>query len=172
MGGGLIAFSVYHCVTDEVIFHATLFGSMILAVGFKTRSTIHERIKDKALRAQIMRLVWFGTFSFGLGWVLWNIDQLACPTLTAMKRWVGMPLSFLLELHGWWHVWTGIGAYCFIGLVEYLTGEEAGGTLEGKFQWPVSRFVKVKEMGGREVPRISRRGEYGTISAEESARED
>ena len=51
-----------------------------------------------------------------------------------------MPWSFALELHGWWHVFTGIGAYVFIVLAEYLTGEMAGMDPGDAFGWP-ARWV-------------------------------
>lgn len=167
LAGFLFAFSVYHCMTDEIVMHAILFGVMILAVGIKTRATINARITSPILRSQIRKLVWVGTGSFGLGWALWNVDQFGCDTLTSIKRWIGMPLSFIFELHGWWHIFTGIGAYCFIGLVEYLTSEEAGEELKGRFAWPVGKFVGGEGKGQDGV----RRGEYEGLAAEE-ARED
>jgi dihydroceramidase len=51
------------------------------------------------------------------GYVIWNIDNFTCSWLTEAKRKIGMPLSFLLELHGWWHIFTGIGAYICMFLI-------------------------------------------------------
>lgn len=48
---------------------------------------------------------------FVSGFGIWNIDNAICPTLTSWKRTLGMPWSFVLELHGWWHIFTGAGAY-------------------------------------------------------------
>ncbi len=96
-----------------------------------------------------------GIVIFVFGFVLWVIDNSYCGALTSWKRSIGMPWSFALELHGWWHFFTGIGAYicmysdlpsfyllftpwlcrCLnrtnyyrkvIALVEYLTSEDAG----------------------------------------------
>lgn len=161
----LVLFSIYHCLTDEIVGHAILFGAMILIVGFKTRMTINQRITSPVLRSQIRKLVWVGTASFGLGWALWNVDQFGCDTLTNIKRWIGMPLSFIFELHGWWHIFTGIGAYCFIGLVEYLTSEEAGEELKGRFAWPVDKFVDGEAKGVD-------RADYGRVPEEEGGRVD
>ena len=115
------------------------------------------------------------------GYVIWNIDNITCSWLTEAKRKIGMPLSFLLELHGWWHIFTGIGAYiCMllipchvsisllevdltylvIALVEYLTSEEAGEPLAGRFAWPVDMFLRKRP---RSTPNIIRTG-YGTLS--------
>jgi len=38
-------------------------------------------------------------------------------------------------------VFTGVGAYVFIALVEYLTSEEAGEPLGRSFAWPVGMLV-------------------------------
>ena len=59
-----------------------------------------------------------GTFAFGF--LLWNIDNKFCGQLTQARDLVGMPLGFVTELHGWWHIWTGIGVYHYIVFIEYL----------------------------------------------------
>ena len=110
---------------------------MILTVAFRTRTLIRTRLPPTAtkIRSQVTALAALGFFVFVFGFFLWNIDMHACGTLTALKRRIGMPASFLLELHGWWHFFTGVGAYIFIALVEYLTHEECGEDLEGRFGW-------------------------------------
>ena len=58
---------------------------------------------------------------FVVGIVLWRFDFVFCDTLTAMKHAIGMPWSYALELHGWWHVLTAVGAYVFMVMVDDLT---------------------------------------------------
>lgn len=87
------------------------------------------------------------------GYFLWNIDVYCCPQLTWLKRSIGLPFGMLLELHGWWHVWTGIGAYVFMALVEYLVtlneqaGSISGGGVEG-FVWPVGIVLREMKRNG------------------------
>ena len=52
------------------------------------------------------------------GYIIWNIDNITCSWLTEAKRKIGMPLAFFLELHGWWHIFTGIGAYICMSLTH------------------------------------------------------
>jgi dihydroceramidase len=138
----LMAFFIaWHCIHDELLMHSILFGVMIVIVGTKTRSLISTRISSHLVRKQVRKLVNWGSFFFITGFALWNLDQIFCGTLTGWKRGLGMPWSFVLELHGWWHVFTGLGAYIFIALVEYLTSEEAGRPLGRNFAWPVGRLV-------------------------------
>jgi hypothetical protein len=74
-----------------------------------------------------------------------------------------MPFSFILELHGWWHIFTGIGAYVFIALVEYLTSEDAGLPVYGRFAWPLNWVLREYEQGRRPtLPKITST-DYGTI---------
>ena len=156
-------FRSWHCVKDEVVFHGLIFGIMIVLVGYKTRAIIAKNVSDPFVKAEVRKLVWWGTGAFGLGYAFWNADFHGCGDrthgLTALKRWIGMPLSFLFELHGWWHIFTGIGAYIFIALVEYLTSEEAGEPLGGRFAWPVE-VVCLKKDDKRSKRKLSS-GERG-----------
>jgi dihydroceramidase len=58
------------------------------------------------------------------GYLLWQMDFIFCAELTVLKRKLGIPWGFLLELHGWWHVLTAIGAHTFMYMVEVLTREQ------------------------------------------------
>jgi len=71
------------------------------------------------------------------------MDQLGCRTLTGWKRGMGMPWSFVLEFHGWWHIFTGIGAYIFIVLTDVLTagGSERETTSQVDFGWPANWVI-------------------------------
>jgi dihydroceramidase len=57
------------------------------------------------------------------------MDFIFCAEPTVLKRKLGIPREFLLELHGWWHVLTAIGAHTFMYMIEVLTREE--GKLSG-----------------------------------------
>ncbi|TVY29219.1 Alkaline ceramidase [Lachnellula hyalina] len=148
LSAAMTAFSTWHCVTDELVMHSALFGVMIAAIGIKTRSIISARVSDPIVRADVKSLATWGAAIFVSGFVIWNIDTMLCAHLTAMKRSMGMPWSFALELHGWWHLFTGLGAYIFIALVEYLTSEEAGQSLSARFAWPVGYIITGKSGSG------------------------
>ena len=55
-----------------------------------------------------------------VGSIAFNIDRNYCAQLRAMREVVGMPWGFVLEMHGWWHIGSGLGVYYFIVLIEYL----------------------------------------------------
>lgn len=159
----LTTFSIWHCVTDEIVMHSLVFGIMIVLVGIQTRSIIGARIPDPAVRKEVIKLTTWGGVIFVSGYAIWNLDNAFCGLLTETRRYIGMPWAFVLELHGWWHILTGIGAYiCMysslvhignmalcgpsnsltvIALVEYLTSDEAGQPLSGRFAWPACLIV-------------------------------
>ena len=56
-----------------------------------------------------------------LGYFLWQLDGIFCSELTVIKRSIGMPWGFLLEMHAWWHLFTAIVAYVFMVMVDSLT---------------------------------------------------
>ena len=47
-----------------------------------------------------------------------------------------MPWGFVLEGHGWWHLMTGIGAYCYIVWGIWLRRVMNGQQDEYRIQWP------------------------------------
>jgi len=143
----LTLFSIWHCVTDEIVLHSIIFGIMICLVGIQTRSIISHRVLDPAVRKEVTKLATWGGIIFVGGYGIWNLDNAFCGFLTETKRDIGMPWSFLFELHGWWHIFTGVGAYIFIALVEYLTSEDAGQPLGGRFAWPVGLIVNCHVKG-------------------------
>ena len=79
------------------------------------------------------------------GYFLWSIDFHLCPYVTSFKRSIGLPWGMLFELHGWWHVFTGIGAYIGMALCEYLVTLEdggSGGKVQEGFVWPVKSVLR------------------------------
>ncbi|ORY13772.1 alkaline ceramidase-like protein [Clohesyomyces aquaticus] len=148
--GILIPVSVYHCWADEILVHVLTFGILVIFVGREIRRLIRERVKNVDAKRKLRGLSTFGTGCGLLGYFVWNIDQHLCGHVTAFKRHVGLPLGFLFELHGWWHVLTGIGAYVGMAIVEYLITMEDGKTdrVEEGFVWPVKRVLR--DLEGKE----------------------
>jgi hypothetical protein len=52
----------------------------------------------------------------GMGWFLtgffiWNMDNIYCRYLKTARNHILLPWSVLLEGHGWWHIFTGLGRH-------------------------------------------------------------
>jgi hypothetical protein len=55
----------------------------------------------------------------------------------------------LLLLRVRWHIFTAIGAYIFIVLVEYLTTEISGTDPTGLYAWPTSNLLMLVAEGSK-----------------------
>ena len=50
--------------------------------------------------------------SYLLGFFLWNVDNIFCPTVKRVRYEVApAPLRPLTQLHGWWHACAGYATY-------------------------------------------------------------
>ncbi|RDB29029.1 Alkaline ceramidase 3 [Hypsizygus marmoreus] len=121
----LIAFDVlftwsYFCYRNPV-YHQFVFATIVLTtagrITYLLKWSEHaSRVPDNT-KSIIGRLFCSGAAIFALGFLIWNLDNIFCDTLTRWKVSIGWPRAFLLEGHSWWHVLTGAGTYfMFIGM--------------------------------------------------------
>ncbi|KAF2434800.1 alkaline phytoceramidase [Tothia fuscella] len=140
----LTPFLVFHVIADEVAMHQIVWGCMVVAVALRTRSLNKARVKDEALKKKLNYVAWVGQITFVSGYALWQVDENFCNALMDLRTRVGLPWAFFLELHGWWHILTAIGAYTFMALIEFLTSRNPKGEINGAFAWPVGDILSNK----------------------------
>ncbi|KAJ0420977.1 ceramidase [Aspergillus carlsbadensis] len=134
----LAALLTFHMVTDELILHSVCFGVMVTVIGLRTMQLVGSRtVPGSSARHRIWGIVRFGAFIFNLAFYLWILDQWACKHLQRARSILGLPLGFLLELHGWWHIFTAMGAYLFIAVVDHLVSGEDHREIDS-IAWPAS----------------------------------
>ncbi|RHZ53931.1 uncharacterized protein CDV56_107416 [Aspergillus thermomutatus] len=137
LGSSLLALIIYHVKTDELLLHAVFFVGSVTTIGIYTMRLINARtLAGSEARRQIWGMVRFGAVIFNLGYWLWLVDGWVCSYLKSMRETVGLPWAFLLELHGWWHICTGIGAYIFIAVIDHLVSGEDHRNIPGSLAWP------------------------------------
>ncbi|KAF9885230.1 hypothetical protein FE257_000590 [Aspergillus nanangensis] len=133
---------VVHMVMDEFLLHAITFGMGVYLIATKTVRIIPDQIQDLSIRKTFRCIAFFGCFSFLFGYFVWLIDEWACGMLTGTKHYVGLPFAFLLELHGWWHVFTAIGGYIAVAVVDVITSDEVDSNTINQFAWPIPTVAK------------------------------
>ncbi|KAI9817371.1 MAG: hypothetical protein M1832_004678 [Thelocarpon impressellum] len=111
--------SLTHLFLGESTMHQLTFGVMVLAVAGKCTHLMGQ-VDDAAAKSQMKRLALVGSATFLCGWFVWLADDYFCPTLLQLRAHAGMPLGFLFELHGWWHILTAHGVYSYMVFVEFL----------------------------------------------------
>ncbi|KAL4746604.1 hypothetical protein BDW72DRAFT_210326 [Aspergillus terricola var. indicus] len=139
LGSMLLLLVTFHVMTDELILHSVSFVGTVAVIGAHTVQLIRSRtLPGSAARRQVWGMVRFGAGIFNLGFWLWLIDHWACAFLRRARETMGLPWAFVLELHGWWHICTGIGAYIFIAVVDRLVSGEDLSDTRHSFAWPAS----------------------------------
>lgn len=102
--------------------------------------TKEENARRNRRDLNILRNMWilvaWGVFIFLSGFALWGIDNKYCSTLRSWRRSVGLPWGIVLEGHGWWHLFTGYGAYCYIVWGIHLRHILNGAQDEYEMIWP------------------------------------
>ncbi|GLB35846.1 putative ceramidase [Lyophyllum shimeji] len=124
----LIAFDVLftwsYMVYRNPVYHQVVFATIVLSAAARVTYLVKwsERTIDipDEIKSTIGRVFSLGAASFAFGFLIWNLDNVYCDTLTRWKVAIGWPRAFLLEGHSWWHVFTGLGTYLmFIG-IQYM----------------------------------------------------
>jgi dihydroceramidase len=83
---------VYH----QAVFATLIIGSALRVRDLLRRPEIQARIPPKQ-RSDIATSFAAGSALFAFGFLIWNLDNIYCDTLTGWKVAVGWPSAFLLE---------------------------------------------------------------------------
>ncbi|KAK3177495.1 hypothetical protein K4F52_009746 [Lecanicillium sp. MT-2017a] len=134
---------VTHMAMDEFLLHATSFGLGVYIIATRVLKMIKEQVRDARVRNSLRKIARFGVCSFAFGYFVWLLDDWLCSQLTSMKSVVGRPLAFLLEFHGWWHIFTAIGGYIGVALVDAITSGEVHEDPSSQLAWPIPLAAKL-----------------------------
>ncbi|KAI0800636.1 alkaline phytoceramidase [Fomes fomentarius] len=145
-----VSFTLSYYLWRNPVYHQVVFGVLLFFMTTRTTYLLNsvkwaDRVPQPH-RAAIVRTVTAGALTFGLGFLVWNLDNIFCSNITQWKQSIGWPAAFLLEGHSWWHVLTALGTYLM------LTGNTCE-TLCIKDDH--SNFQITKQLG---LPRITRVG--------------
>ena len=128
---GIAAFitGYYHYLKDP-LFHQNAFALLTATVFFRSlygmetslrpsrkfrkraengRRDINDPVEQRNTDRRDLRILKImyqmipvGLGSIALGFLIWNLDNMYCPTLRRWRRGIGLPWGILLEGHGWW----------------------------------------------------------------------
>jgi dihydroceramidase len=120
-------------VADNKV-HLALFIGLLTALWPRVLYMIKKQSRERKQRngitgrdetaRKVMHEYRLGVIYFFLGFGLWLIDGKFCYDLRDIRSVTGMPLGWLLELHGWWHVLTAMGAGRFVWVARELTSQK------------------------------------------------
>jgi dihydroceramidase len=105
----------YHYLQDPD-FHQNAFLIMAIVVVSRTIYNMESHLRPKGNSTELtmkekknldtLNLMWkmvgCGLGTVGVGFFLWNLDNMFCSTLRQWRHQIGLPWGILLEGHGWW----------------------------------------------------------------------
>jgi dihydroceramidase len=105
-----VVFTIVYVLIRNPVFHEVNFGAQVALVTL-LGALFCYRLRFTSNGPTLSRYFVIGAVSFLFGFLLWNIDNLACDShLIPMREKFGQ-FGFLLEMHAWWHIFTGMGTY-------------------------------------------------------------
>jgi dihydroceramidase len=107
-----LGFSAFHIYTANIIYHEIAFlSAMSLVIVQSQYAFMYMKPSFPPAMARDWNIrTWQAIGIASFGYVLWNIDLEMCGALRGWRNQIGLPWAWLLELHGWWHILTAIGA--------------------------------------------------------------
>ncbi|KAF1990146.1 alkaline phytoceramidase [Aulographum hederae CBS 113979] len=115
--------------SGDIRIHMYAFAFMLHLIWPRTLYLIHSKSlnRTEGEKKVLMRRFYTAVGSLVLAYAIWNVDLEKCAELRAFRERLGVPLQWLFELHGWWHVGTAVGASEYIRLIRALGEREERG---------------------------------------------
>ena len=127
--------SVVYLYFKDPTIHQVAYAVLNGAILFKCFSLTNSHVKHPAARKQLHQTMGVAIVIFLLGFVFWNLDNHYCTFVRGKRREWGIPYGFVLEGHGWWHIFTGTGVYFYLVFIEYLRCFLQGTQDYFEFKW-------------------------------------
>ncbi|KAJ2720025.1 alkaline ceramidase ydc1 [Coemansia sp. Benny D115] len=136
------------------VFHQVAYGLEVALI--LVRSVMHQveirRTNWHAYR-EMRQLFWLGVGSFGGAFVLWNMDNVWCAQLRAVRSAVPWAVAPLFQLHAYWHVGTALGCYVSIVFQQYLRLVKLERAGEYRLRWLAATVPYIEKHGGGSAKR-------------------
>jgi dihydroceramidase len=116
----ITGWSAVYIRTGDILHHVIPYNTMIVLVGLRTLYLMFltRRSRDEKWRLSGMFAKALGVLV--LAYTLWQIDLEKCFELRRIRAQLGLPWAWILELHGWWHILTALGASQYCRLIREL----------------------------------------------------
>lgn len=118
IGSNLLT-AIYLHFKDPTI-HQVAYALINVLIIIRSHLLTLKYVKNEPDRKRLFKIMVSGVATFLTGYFLWNLDVHFCSSWIGIRRVLGIPLGFLFELHGWWHILTGTGVYYYVVYLEYL----------------------------------------------------
>ncbi|KAL0994367.1 hypothetical protein UPYG_G00121220 [Umbra pygmaea] len=103
-----VSVSVVYLQWKEPVFHQVMYGALVACLVMRSMFIVIW------VYPWLRRMCYISLSVFLLGFMLWNIDNLACDSLRATRQRLPPVVGAVTQFHAWWHILTGLGSYLHI----------------------------------------------------------
>ncbi|XP_071194822.1 alkaline ceramidase 3-like isoform X1 [Salvelinus alpinus] len=103
-----VSVSVVYLQWKEPVFHQVMYGALVACLVMRSIfivTWVYPWLKP---------MCYISLSVFLLGFLLWNIDNLACDSLRSTRQRLPPVVGAVTQFHAWWHILTGLGSYLHI----------------------------------------------------------
>jgi dihydroceramidase len=129
--------SAIYVFVKSPLFHQWSYG-LLTAVLVLRALYLFNRVPACEAKCTMRRMLISSWSMYALGFLVWNIDNEFCPQIRAARAYLGSPWDSLLQLHGWWHILTGLGSYAYIVFSQYIRQMQLGKADQYTIRWTMS----------------------------------
>jgi dihydroceramidase len=115
------ALSVAYVRSGEILLHTYIFVGMLNLIWPRTMFLIYGQGRSEMEKSRLRKRFWKAVVPLLIAYTLWHIDLEKCFELREFRSRFDIPWSWVFELHGWWHIGTGVGACEYIKLIRQLS---------------------------------------------------
>ncbi|KAG2178293.1 hypothetical protein INT44_001443 [Umbelopsis vinacea] len=148
----LIGYSVFvtwsYLIIKNPVFHQVSYAILVFTVVFRSTSLVKRLPKDSPERPQLAFLLKLAASGFLGAFLVWNVDNQFCDQLRAWRGTVNVAVGSISQLHGFWHIMTGLGVYFYVVYNEYIYQIFTGRGDQFKLIWVagvIPRLIKVQK---------------------------
>ncbi|KAF4625665.1 hypothetical protein G7Y89_g12499 [Cudoniella acicularis] len=122
---GFCIMTIIYLRSGNILIHTAFFAFLVQLIWPRTLFLIYyTQGRSQREKNRLIQRFWKAAIILVVAFIIWNIDLQKCPQLREIRKSLGLPWAWALELHGWWHILTAVGAAEYIRLARHLSQEE------------------------------------------------
>uniref|UniRef100_A0A669PY38 Alkaline ceramidase n=1 Tax=Phasianus colchicus TaxID=9054 RepID=A0A669PY38_PHACC len=106
--------SIVYLKLKQPVFHQIMYGTLVSVIVLRSVYIVLW------VYPWLRGLGYTSLTVFLMGFFLWNVDNIFCEKLRALREKMPPVLGAVTQFHAWWHILTGLGSYLHILLSFFL----------------------------------------------------
>lgn len=109
-----------YLIIKNPVFHQVSYAILVFIIVYRSTSLVRNLPKGAPEKRQLSLLLKLAASGFLGAFFVWNIDNQFCEQLRSWRSTVPLMVGAISELHGLWHIMTGLGVYFYVVYNEWI----------------------------------------------------